>query len=234
MRLSILLFDGLTSLDAIGGYEVLSRIPGMEVEFVAQRCGVIATDTRRLGLLAFRDFSEVQSTDILYVPGGPGGRALEHDAAFLDYLRALDRTSTWTVGICNGVSLLAAAGLLRGLKATTNWFDQQHITRYGVEFVAERYHREGKYITGAGVSASIDTALFLTQLLVGDRIAKLIQLGIEYYPAPPFPEKSPAEVPAALQEVIRRFEADGADAAQLHLRPPFEGMVQIVSRASPR
>src|SRR5260370_39242274 len=112
MRLSILIFDGLTPLDATGGSEVLSRIPGMEVEFVAAKRGVIAADTRRLGLLAFRDFEEVQSTDILYVPGGPGGLLLEKDEGFLAYLRKLDQTSTWTVGICNGVGLLAAAGLL--------------------------------------------------------------------------------------------------------------------------
>ena len=73
MRLSIVIFDGFTSLDAIGGYEVLSRIPGMEVEWVAERRGVVAADTRRLGLMAFREFAEVESTDILYVPGGPGG-----------------------------------------------------------------------------------------------------------------------------------------------------------------
>jgi len=87
MRLSILIFDGLTVLDAIGGYEVLSRIPGVEVEFVAAQRGIVAADTRRLGLLAYRDFSEVQSTDILYVPGGPGARALESDPEFIDYLR---------------------------------------------------------------------------------------------------------------------------------------------------
>jgi putative intracellular protease/amidase len=220
MRLSILIFDGLTTLDAVGGYEVLSRIPGMEVEFVAAKRGVIAADTRRLGLLAFRDFEEVQSTDILYVPGGPGGLLLEKDEGFLAYLRKLDQTSTWTVGVCNGVGLLAAAGLLKGRQATTNWFDRERIAAHGVTFVAKRYHREGKYVTGAGVSASIDTGLFLTQLIAGDTVAKAIQLGIEYYPAPPFPEKSPAEVPEPIQQIVRRFEATGGDEL-LRLKPPF-------------
>ena len=79
MRLSILLFDGFTTLDAIGGYEVLGRIPGMEVEFVAGSRGILAADTRSLGLLAFRGFDEVTRTDILYVPGGPGAVPLETD-----------------------------------------------------------------------------------------------------------------------------------------------------------
>ena len=229
MRLSILIFDGLTTLDAIGGYEVLARIPGMEVEFVAAQRGVVAADTRRLGLVAYRDFSEVTATDILYVPGGPGAFVLEKDEMFLDKMRSLDQTSTWTVGICNGVGLLAAAGLLKGLKATTNWFYQDRLRAYGVEFVAERYHRDGKYVTGAGVSASIDTGLFLTSLIAGDQVAKTLQLGIEYYPAPPFPEQRPQDVAPEIQERVRRFESEGGK-KQMRLEAPFREMFQLSPR----
>ena len=220
MRLSIVIYDGLTSLDAIGGYEVLSRLPGMETEFVGRSKGVVAADTRRLGLLAFRSFAEVQDTDILYVPGGPGGFALEQDAAFLEQLRRLDAGSKWTVGICNGVGLLAAAGLLRGRKATTNWFYQERLRAWGVEFVAERYHRDGKYVTGAGVSASIDTGLYLAQLLADETVAKALQLGIEYFPAPPFPEKRVQEVPEPIMQMVRRFEESGGGDL-LRAKPPF-------------
>ena len=226
MRLSILIFDGLTTLDAIGGYEILVRLPGMETEFVAAQRGIVAADTRRLGLAAFRDFSEVTATDILYVPGGPGAFALEKDEAFLDTIRRLDHTSTWTVGICNGVGLLAAAGLLKGRKATTNWFYQDRLRAYGTEFVAERYHRDGKYITGAGVSASIDTGLFLTSLIAGEQVAKTLQLGIEYYPAPPFPEQRPQDVAVEIQERIRRFESEGGK-KQLAMEPAFKGMFEL-------
>lgn len=223
MKLSIVIFDGVTTLDAIGGYEVLSRLPGIEVDFVAVTRGVIAADTRRLGLLAFRDFTEVTATDILYVPGGPGAYALETSEPFLAYLRALDATSTWTVGICNGVGLLGAAGLLKGKHATTNWFCRDELSAHGASFVASRYHRDGKYVTGAGVSASIDTGLFLAQLIAGDTVAKAIQLGIEYYPAPPFAERSPAEAPPAVQEIVRQFEAT-VGRELLHLVPPFKGV----------
>ena len=120
MRLSILIYDGLTTLDAIGGYEILARLPGMETEFVASRRGIIAADTRCLGLVAFREFSEVTATDILYVPGGPGGFALETDEIFLDTIRRLDKTSTWTVGICNGVGLLATRSELGEARVTAN------------------------------------------------------------------------------------------------------------------
>jgi putative intracellular protease/amidase len=226
MRLSILIFDGLTTLDAIGGYEVLSRLPGVETEFVAAQRGIIAVDTRSLGLTAFRDFSEVTATDILYVPGGPGAFALEQDELFLDTIRRLDKTSTWTVGICNGVGLLAAAGLLKGLKATTNWLYQDRLRAYGSEFVAERYHRDGKYITGAGVSASIDTGLFLASLISGEQVAKTVQFGIEYYPAPPFPEARPQDVAVEIQERIRRFESE-AGRKQLAQEPAFKDMFEL-------
>lgn len=209
MRLSILLFDGFTTLDAIGGYEVLARLPGAEVEFFARRKGTIAADTRRLGLCAWRDFDDVQSTDILYVPGGPGGVALEQDPVHLEKIRALDATSTWTVGICNGVALLGAAGVLNGHAATTNWFHRHRLAAFGAEFKPVRYHRSGKYVTGAGVSASIDTALFLANEIGGEQLAKTLQLGIEYYPAPPFPERAPEDAPDYAQKMVAAFEKKG-------------------------
>ena len=228
MRLTIVIFDGVTTLDAIGGYEVLSRIPGIEVEFAGPRRGIVAADTRALGLLAYRELSEVERTDILYVPGGPGGTPLESDETFLAHLRRLDATSTWTMSVCNGAALLAAAGLLKGRKATTNWFYQHRLADFGATFVPVRYQRDGKYVTGAGVSASIDTGLYLIQLIGGDLLAKTIQLGVEYYPAPPFPEKSPAEAPPEAQEIVRAFEA-GAGAELLKLPPNFRGSFEVLT-----
>jgi transcriptional regulator GlxA family with amidase domain len=227
MRLTMVIFDGVTSLDAIGGYEVLSRIPGMEVEWAAMRRGIVAADTRALGLLAFRELAEIPATDILYVPGGPGGAPLETNEAFLAELRRLDATSTWTVGICNGSATLAAAGLLRGRRATTNWFYQHRLAEWGAEFVPVRYHRDGKYVTGAGVSASLDTALFLTAQIGGELLAKTIQLGVEYYPAPPFPERTPAEAPPEAQSMVREFERTGG-AMLLGMTPEFAGSFEVL------
>lgn len=226
MRLSIFLFDGVTALDAIGGYEVLARIPGMAVEFFARDRAVIAADTRRLGMVAWKGFDEVRSTDILYVPGGPGAFALESDSDCLAKLRELDATATWAVGICNGVGLLGAAGLLDGQTATTNWFYRERLAAYGAEFVPQRYHRSGKYVTGAGVSASIDTALFLASEIAGPETAKTLQLGIEYYPDPPFDEREPAEAPEFAQQLVAEFEASGW-ASQLAQTAPFADMVRI-------
>lgn len=218
MKLSILLFDGFTTLDAVGGYEVLARIPEMEVEFVAERCGPIAADTRRLGLVAYRALAELERTDILYVPGGPGAVPLEKSEPLLSKIRALDATTTWTVGICNGVGLLGAAGLLKGHSATTNYFYRETLAAYGVNVVRERFHRSGKYVTGAGVSASIDAGLFLTQLIAGELVAKAIGLGVEYFPAPPYPEKRPEDMPGPIADLVRAYDSVGMSA---QLRAPF-------------
>ena len=225
MRLSIFLFDGFTTLDAIGGYESLSRIPSMETEFFAKEPGLIAADTRRLGLAAWKGFDEVTETDILYVPGGPGALALETDDVVLEKLRTLDAASTWTVGICNGVGLLGAAGLLEGRSATTNFFYRDRLAQnYGAEVKPVRFCQDGKYVTGAGVSASIETGLFLTSLIAGEPVAKTLQLGIEYYPAPEYSEKQPEDAPDFAKQLIAGFEERSLQ-QQLEQAPPFLGSV---------
>lgn len=202
----MLLFDGFTMLDAVGGYAVLGWLPDAEVEFVAETKTVIADDLRSGGMAAWRDYSEVAATDILYVPGGPGVEAELGNEATLAFIRRMHETSTWTFGVCNGVELLAKAGILKGKTVTTNINARVDVAALGATVVNSRYHRDGKIVTTAGVSASTDGALFLARLIAGEETAKTIQLGIEYYPAPPFSYASPDEVPENIREVIRAAE----------------------------
>ncbi|MES2894477.1 MAG: DJ-1/PfpI family protein [Pseudomonadota bacterium] len=220
MRMSILLYDGFTAFDIVGGYESLSRIPGMEVEFVAKEKGVVVADTRVLGMLAYKTLEEAAGTDILYVPGGPGGYAAQRDPAILDFIRKAHETSTWTVGVCNGVEVLATAGILKDVEVTTNFFARDHVAALGAKVLKKRYHRDGKIVTGAGVSASADAGLFLTALIVGQPLAEIIQLGIEYYPDPPFGAATVDETRPEIQAVIRRIE-ESAEADLAKLQPVF-------------
>ncbi len=220
MRLSILLFDGFTALDAVGGYEVLANLPGVETEFVAEHTGPIFADTRRLALHAYRRLDETRHTDMLYVPGGPGVEKCLQQPALLAAIARLHATSTWTVGICNGVELLGAAGVIAGLKVTTNWFARERVAAYGAHVGTQRYVRDGKVVTGAGVSASIDTGLFLAGLLAGEDVAKTIQLGIEYYPDPPFGNGTPDTAPASAQTLVRKFESSNLQRLA-SLKPAF-------------
>ena len=143
-----------------------------------------------------------------------------HDPKMLETIRRLHATSTWTVGICNGVELLGAAGLIGGLTVTTNWFARERVAAYGATISTARYQRDGKVVTGAGVSASIDAGLYLAGLIAGEDVAKTIQLGIEYYPDPPFGNGTPDTAPAAAKALIRAFEEGNLERLDA-LQPAF-------------
>jgi transcriptional regulator GlxA family with amidase domain len=213
MNIAILLYDRLTALDAIGPYEVLSRLPGATVSFVAAEPGPVRTDNGMLTLLAEHSIEDMQEPDILLVPGGPGEVVARAGGPVLQWLRVAHESSTWTTSVCTGSLILAAAGLLSGVRATSHWLAMEELRRLGAEPVAERVVFEGKIVTAGGVSAGIDMALALAGRIAGELVAQAIQLSIEYDPQPPFdagsPEKAPAEVVALLRE-RSRFEASGA------------------------
>ena len=210
MNIAIVLYDKLTALDAIGPYEVLSRLPGATLQFVAAEPGPVRTDNGMLTLLAEHSLADAAQPDIVLVPGGPGEVAARAGGAVLEWLTEVDRTSTWTTSVCTGSLILAAAGLLDGRRATSHWLALDELGRLGAEAVQERVVFDGKYATAAGVSAGIDMALALAARIAGDTVAQAIQLGIEYDPQPPFDAGSPHKAPADAVELLRarsRYEA---------------------------
>ena len=210
MQVVIPIFDRITALDAVGPYEVLSRLPDAEIVFAATEPGPKRTENGSLALHADRALADVTEPEIVVVPGGLGTRALMHDEPTLDWLRAAHATSDWTTSVCTGALLLGAAGMLRGLRATTHWLALDMLGDMGAEPVTERVVEQGKVITAAGVSAGIDMALRLAAHVAGDETAQAIQLAIEYDPEPPFDAGSPATAPAA---VVDRLRAAGAERA---------------------
>jgi transcriptional regulator GlxA family with amidase domain len=206
VRIAILIFDRLTALDAVGPYEVLSRLPESELSFVAKETGMKRTDTGALGINADRTLEELAEPDVLLVPGGEGNRPLMRDPEVLDWLRRAHEGSTWTTSVCTGALVLGAAGILEGLKATTHWAFRDRLREFGAEPVAERVVEQGKVITAAGVSAGIDLALHLAARDVGKEFAQAIQLGLEYDPQPPFDAGSPEKAPPAIVEAVRAAE----------------------------
>jgi putative intracellular protease/amidase len=196
------IYDDFTALDAIGPYEVLSRVGG-RVRFVAPEAGPVRTDNGMLSVLAEASLAEASAPDVVVVPGGVGTRALTEDPVWLDWLREVDRHTTWTTSVCTGSLLLGAAGLLKGLRATSHWLELETLRQYGAEPTGERVVQQGKVITAAGVSAGIDMALTLAARLIGEDGAKAIQLGIEYDPQPPFDCGSVEKADPKLVETIR-------------------------------
>jgi transcriptional regulator GlxA family with amidase domain len=203
VQIAVVLYDRFTALDAVGPYETLGRLPDSEVVFVAEETGPVRTDTGRLALTADRTLAEVPSPDIVIVPGGPGQTPQMENTVLLDWLRAADATSTWTTSVCTGSLLLAAAGLLRGRRATSHWLALDFLKRFGAEPTEERVVFDGKYVTGAGVSAGIDMGLTLFGRIAGDEHAQAVQLGIEYDPQPPYDAGSPRKAPAHLVDKLR-------------------------------
>ncbi|MEV7601035.1 DJ-1/PfpI family protein [Kitasatospora sp. NPDC089797] len=208
MRIAILLYDDFTALDAVGPYEVLSRIPGAEVVFTAAKRGPVRTDMASLALTADAALDEVDSADLLLVPGGPGTQAQLTDRAVLDWVRRVDATTTWTTSVCSGSLILGAAGLLTGRRATSHWGVLDALPRFGAEPTgSERIVIDGKYATAAGVSAGIDLALRVTGLVAGDATAQAIQLLIEYDPQPPYGTGSLATASPSVVEGAKRLLA---------------------------
>jgi putative intracellular protease/amidase len=205
MDIAILIYDRFTALDAVGPYEVLSRLPGANVVFCAENAGPTRTDTRQLTLLAEATIGELTQPEIVLVPGGPGQAELMDDGPVHEWLRAVDATSTWTASVCTGSLILGSAGLLDGKRATSNWQALDELRRLGADVVRERVVFDGKHVTSAGVTAGIDMALSLVAKIVGDRAAQAIQLGIEYDPQPPFDAGSPHKAPTEIVEAVRAY-----------------------------
>ncbi len=210
MQLAILLFERLTALDAIGPYEVLQRLPGMEVTFVGVETGAVRTENGFLGLEVDRTLDEVRSPDVLLVPGGIGTRALLDDATVLDWIRDVHTRTTFTTSVCTGSLVLAAAGLLDGLTATTHWSVRDELAGLGAVPVPDRVveHLDHRLLLAAGVSSGIDMALRLSELLVDADAARAMQLMVEYDPQPPFDSGA---LEKATPEILERVVAYAAE-----------------------
>jgi putative intracellular protease/amidase len=213
MKIAIPIFDRVTALDAVGPYEVLSRLPGAELKFVGFEPGPVKTDNRMLSLhveTAIEDFAE---PDILVFPGGFGTRVLMKDERMLDWVRHVHEGTQWTTSVCTGSLVLGAAGLLNGLEATTHWAALPVLERLGAKPTSKRVVEQGKIVTAAGVSSGIDMALRLAGHIAGDTVAQAIQLGIEYDPQPPYDSGSPEKASPDVVALVRRAEDDEAQQA---------------------
>ncbi len=204
MQIAIPLFPRFTALDAIGPYEVLQRIPDFDITFVGHARGEVRSENGMLGITVDATFEEHPRPDVIVFPGGVGTRPLVHDARVLDWVRSAHATTRYTTSVCTGSLVLAAAGLLNGLTATTYWACYAELEKLGARPTPRRVveHLEQRVITAAGVSSGIDMALRLVELLVDRTAAQAAQLMIEYDPQPPFDHGAVAKTtPAVLARV---------------------------------
>lgn len=207
MKVAVLLYDDFTALDAIGPYEVLARVPGWQLTFVAAQAGPQQTDSGVTSIEARASFADCPQADILLVPGGPGSRVAMKDSETIAWLRQIAADAKWVTSVCTGSLVLAGAGLLEGRRATTYWLYLEQLRELGAVPVAERVVIDGNVVTAAGVSSGIDMALTLVSEAVAPELAQAVQLGIEYDPQPPFDSGSPKTASAETVEVVTAVAA---------------------------
>lgn len=202
MRIVIPLFDQFTALDAVGPYEVLRMLPDADVVFAAAVPGPVADGAGPLSVVATAALEEITAADLLVVPGGRGARLNVGNEELLGWIRRIDATTRWTTSVCTGSLLLGAAGLLKGLEATTHWSAVAALESYGAVYTPRRVVEQGRIITSAGVSSGIDMALRLAELAAGRVAAEAYQLLIEYDPEPPFDSGSLAKASQEVRDFV--------------------------------
>ena len=212
MKIALALYDKFTALDIIGPYQVLAAVPGAQAFFVAEKRGIVADDSGTVRLEATRSFDQVREADIVVVGGGLITHTLIPDHPIIPWLKDMHTRTQWTTSVCTGSLLLAAAGLLRDVEATSHWLMLDFLGTLGATPTPKRVVFGGdRIVTAAGVSSGIDMALALVERIHGRDMAETVQLAIEYDPQPPLDAGSPAkarpEIVATVQKLFGELVA---------------------------
>lgn len=202
IRIGLLVFPRVQQLDLTAPYEVFASLPGAEVHLVGASLDTVASATG-LPLTPTATFATCPDLDVLCVPGGIGVNALMQDEPTLAFLRTRGERARYVTSVCTGALVLGAAGLLRDRRATTHWASLDLLAAFGATPVRERVVRDGRLITGGGVTAGIDFALTVVAELAGIAAAQAVQLALEYAPAPPFDAGTPETAPPAVLAAAR-------------------------------
>ncbi|MBM3645114.1 MAG: DJ-1/PfpI family protein [Alphaproteobacteria bacterium] len=205
IEIGILIYPGVTQLDATGPAQVLSMVPRSRLHMVWKELAPVPTDAG-FAIMPTTDFAACPALDLVLVPGGGGQAPLMSDRETLDFLARQGARARYVTSVCTGSLLLGAAGLLQGYRSACHWASRERLRQYGAIPIAERVVRDRNRLSGGGVTAGIDFGLTLAAELAGPEIAKSIQLALEYDPQPPFdcgsPEKAGAERAARLKKRI--------------------------------
>jgi len=203
LQIGGILFPGMDQFDFTGPFEVLSRIPNSTFHVLGKDRSPVR-DMKGLLLTPDKTFAEYPQLDVLLIPGGAGQVELMEDEVVLSFIRQQAAEAKIVFSVCTGALIVAATGLLQGIKVTTHWASFDFLEPLGAIPVNERVVVDGKFVSAAGISSGIDGALRVVSLLRGDRAAQEIQLYMQYAPEPPFasgtPKTAPPEVLASVRE----------------------------------
>jgi cyclohexyl-isocyanide hydratase len=213
LNIQMLVYPDMTLLDLVGPLQAWSMWPGAEIELVWKNRSPIMTDCG-LAVVPTHTFDEAGPTpDILFAGGGLEGttRAMA-DADVTGFMRSRGERAEWVTSVCTGALILGAAGLLEGYRATTHWMALDALPNFGAEPVKERWVIDRNRATGGGVTAGIDFGLALMAEIAGEDLAKVVQLGLEYDPAPPFDSGTPDKASPETVALVKQFFAAAGSA----------------------
>jgi cyclohexyl-isocyanide hydratase len=202
LHVGALVYPGVDQLDFTGPFEVLARLPDSTFH-VLWKEKVPVRDVRGLLLSPEGTLADAPPLDALVVPGGPGQEGLMDDEVVLSFLRRQAAGAQYVLSVCTGALVCGAAGLLKGVRATTHWSALDLLPYFGATPVGERVVVDGRIVSAAGVTSGIDAALRVAALLRGEEVAREIELAMEYAPEPPFASGTPARAAPAVLESAR-------------------------------
>ncbi|WP_238475317.1 DJ-1/PfpI family protein [Sphingomonas cavernae] len=211
MHVVFLIYPNVTQLDFTGPAQVLSRLPNARVDYAWKTREPVLTDSG-FSVLPTATLAEVTHADILCVPGGIGCTDVMEDEEIVAWLAETGAASTWVTSVCTGSLILAAAGLLTGYRATCHWAWHDYLALFGAEPVRQRVVFDRSRVTGGGVTAGIDFGFALMATIAGEEHARMVQLGLEYDPAPPFDSGAPDKAtPETVARLSTLFAGQGND-----------------------
>jgi cyclohexyl-isocyanide hydratase len=214
-EIAMLIYPGMTALDLIGPQQVFGYLMGVKVHLVAKTSDLVTTDTGVV-IKPGKTFADCPDpVDILFVPGGGTGTiAVMKDRETLAFLKGRAAHARLVTSVCSGSLILAAAGLLKGYKATSHWSVRDVLADFGAEVVAKRVVEDRNRITAGGITSGIDFGLRIAAKLRGDEYAQALELTLEYDPQPPFHSGTPETAPAAVLSQMKQMYAPLAASAR--------------------
>lgn len=205
MHIGFLVFPNFTQLDATGPAQVLCQLPGARIHMLWKSLDPVPTDAG-FSILPTTTLDDAPQLDVICVPGGPGQKAVMDDEDILGFVRAQGKAARYVTSVCSGSLLLGKAGLLDGYEAACHWAWREALAQFGATPVSRRVVRDRNRFSGGGVTAGIDFGLALAAEIAGDQFARMVQLGLEYDPSPPFdcgsPERAGPELEARVRSVL--------------------------------
>jgi transcriptional regulator GlxA family with amidase domain len=187
----MLLYPGMTLMDLLGPQAVLAL--SCDVHLLWKTRDLIETDSGVVLKPSMTLADCPQELDALFVGGGPGQVEVMTDAEVIRFLADRGGRAKYVTSVCSGSLILGAAGLLKGYESACHWACRDALRLFGAKPVARRVVVDRNRYSGGGVTAGIDFGLTLLAALLGEEVAKMTQLALEYDPQPPFDAGSPAK-----------------------------------------